>query len=219
VPANGQYPASALAPIGGGYYLARGGPAESWNAMAAESTRRWGRRLAVVAAYRTYAKQVYFWNLYRSGQGNLAAYPGTSNHGTGHAVDCASQWDRWAIDQIGARYGWAKRCSDAQSEWWHIIYNPTCTGAGPIPKAGPAGPRVLRQGMSGNDVREVQTYLLRGGYLHRKDAHHPAAIDGSFGHSTKAAVQKFQREHHLKADGVVGPATIKALRAKYKRKK
>jgi hypothetical protein len=33
------------------------------------------------------------------------------------------------VDRIGARYGFSKRCSDAQSEWWHIKYDPACNHA------------------------------------------------------------------------------------------
>jgi hypothetical protein len=29
---------------------------------------------------------------------------------------------RAMIDRIGAKYGWSKQWSDAQSEWWHIKY-------------------------------------------------------------------------------------------------
>ena len=520
--ANGRFTNAELASIGGGYYLARGAAA-AFNAMSAAAQKRWGRPIRVVAGYRTYERQVYFWNLYRSGRGNLAAQPGTSNHGLGLAVDLASQWDRWAVDQIGRSFGWSKSWSDApcvplstriltrrglltydelglddetvglnratgeaewtpilgwntyddaevirytssrleltctaahrwvnlsdggelsvatldempqqnrlvlaapgaegsglpltapecellgwamtdgsiyrftntrgkrafarvyqrkqvgvaaveqvmesfehrrdddyrtsagepttmwyvgrgvfseilhrsrldelgpvrmvlamtseqrrawldavrmaegtqpklreiaqaattdnaamreaiaaagfleghraalrprtvdlcnphpfrnylvaepvegtqtvwcphtalgtwtmedgksllithNSEWWHIKYM-AGVWKGKVP---PAGPRTLRQGSHGNDVKEVQTYLLRGGYLHKGDKNHAPAIDGSFGPGTKKAVQKFQRASKLKADGVVGPATISALRRKYKRKK
>jgi murein L,D-transpeptidase YcbB/YkuD len=52
-------------------------------------------------------------------------------------------------------------------------------------------------------VRSLQ-YLLnaRGAKL---------AVDGAFGKQTKAAVVKFQRAHHLTADGVVRAATWRAL--------
>ena len=36
---------------------------------------------------------------------------------------------RSAIDRVGARYGFQKRCSDASWEWWHVVWNPGCTGA------------------------------------------------------------------------------------------
>jgi len=185
--------------------------AAAFNAMCVAARKRWGRSISVRSAYRTYSQQVYFWNLYRSGRGNLAAYPGTSNHGWGLAIDCYSQWDRWAIDQIGSPFGFSKRTSDAPSEWWHIKWNGSWHGTAP-----PSGPRVLKLGMSGTDVEEVQIYLVRGGYLHKADRTHPKAIDGSFGPGTKAGVQHFQRDNHMTADGVVGPATIAALRRKYK---
>ena len=72
------------------------------------------------SGYRSYGSQVYYWNLYTSGRGNLAARPGTSNHGWGRAVDLAQPWMRTWINNNGARYGWRK--TEAPSEWWHINY-------------------------------------------------------------------------------------------------
>ena len=44
--------------------------------------------------------------------------------------------------------------------------------------------------------------------------------DGIYGQNTKAAVEAFQREHSLKVDGVVGPATLALLiPEKYKKSK
>jgi predicted chitinase len=88
-------------------------------------------------------------------------------------------------------------------------------------KTGKPPERSLRQGDIGNDVKEVQTYLLRGGYLPKGDKRKgiPPAIDGDFGARTTKAVKNFQSKNKLPADGVVGPKTIKALRDKYKRKK
>ena len=75
-------------------------------------------------AYRTYPEQQYFWNLYVSGRGALAARPGTSNHGWGTTVDVPTTTMARLINTHGARYGWQKRWSDAQSEWWHFKYAP-----------------------------------------------------------------------------------------------
>jgi len=81
-------------------------------------------------------------------------------------------------------------------------------------------PRVLRQGMSGKDVAEVQIYLLRAGLLQKGNPAKkiPPAIDGDFGAKTTAAVKKFQQQAKLRVDGIAGPATIKALRDRYRKK-
>ena len=67
------------------------------------------------------------------------------------------------------------------------------------------GDRILREGMSGHDVRVLQDFLTRAGF--------PTAIDGQFGPETKSNVQAFQRAHHLTPDGVVTYAVNLALRA------
>ncbi len=67
-----------------------------------------------------------------------------------------------------------------------------------------AKPQILRLGMQGSDVKLLQQKLISLGSLKDKD-------DGIFGYKTKAGVETFQREHQLKIDGVVGPATWKAL--------
>jgi len=58
-------------------------------------------------AWRSYEKQVYFWNLYQAGTGNLAAYPGTSNHGWAIASDLSFKDDaskKWA-HKYASKYG------------------------------------------------------------------------------------------------------------------
>ena len=53
------------------------------------------------SAYRSYAQQLYLYNLYLSGEGSLAAAPGTSSHEYGYALDLADPSMRTVIDQIG----------------------------------------------------------------------------------------------------------------------
>lgn len=53
----------------------------------AAAARDCGQRWQVVDGYRPYADQVRLYRLYKAGRGNLAAYPGTSNHGRGKALD------------------------------------------------------------------------------------------------------------------------------------
>jgi len=118
---NGNLPSSDLSPIAGGGQLANEAAA-AWNALAAKVYRDTGFKISASEGYRTIDRQWYFWNLYQSGSGNLAAYPGSSNHGWGLAVDLSSTTARTYIDLYGAPFGWSKSWSDAPSEWWHIKY-------------------------------------------------------------------------------------------------
>ena len=63
---------------------------------------------------------------------------------------------------------------------------------------------ILRQGATGNEVKEVQRRLKLWGY-------YSGSVDGVFGASTKKAVMAFQQKNGLTADGVVGASTYKAL--------
>ena len=63
---------------------------------------------------------------------------------------------------------------------------------------------VYRQGSTGDAVRTIQTKLSNWGYF-------SGAIDGIYGPKTEEAVKYFQRKNGLTADGIVGPATLRAL--------
>ena len=63
---------------------------------------------------------------------------------------------------------------------------------------------VYRQGSTGDAVRTIQTKLKNWGYF-------SGTIDGIYGPKTEEAVKYFQRKNGLTADGVVGPATLRAL--------
>ena len=133
---NGKLPASALAPIAQGSLAKE--CAAGWNAMNVEA-RANGLEIVPTgskSSYRTYAQQVELYNAYLNGTGNLAAKPGTSNHGWGTAVDVATQAMRSMVDRIGAKYGYSKSWSDAPSEWWHICYQ---AGHYSGPDPGPSG--------------------------------------------------------------------------------
>lgn len=70
------------------------------------------------------------------------------------------------------------------------------------------GDRLLwhtRRPMRGDDVRELQTLLNQLGF-------HAGPEDGIFGRLTRSAVEEFQRNAGLTVDGVVGEATVTALR-------
>ena len=134
---NGQLPPEELAPIAQGQL--RKDAAAAWNAMNVEA-RVSGLQLiptGSMSSYRTLQQQQILWGRYQAGTGSLAAVPGTSNHGWGIAVDCATFDMRRMVDRIGERYGWAKKWSDAPSEWWHIRWTP---GHYHGPDPGPYGP-------------------------------------------------------------------------------
>ena len=61
-----------------------------------------------------------------------------------------------------------------------------------------------RQGDSGSAVTTIQTKLKRWGYF-------DGPVDGIYGSKTTKAVRSFQQKNGLTADGVAGPATLKAL--------
>lgn len=65
--------------------------------------------------------------------------------------------------------------------------------------------RVLERNMAGSDVAEIQKMLESLGY--------DLTVDGRFGAQTESAIRTFQQDSGLLADGVVGPETLKALRA------
>ena len=61
-----------------------------------------------------------------------------------------------------------------------------------------------KYGSRGNEVTQIQTKLKRWGYYN-------GSIDGIYGTKTLEAVKYFQRKNGLTADGVAGPATLKAM--------
>lgn len=62
----------------------------------------------------------------------------------------------------------------------------------------------VKQGMRGDHVKKVQTFLIDQGYL--KDT-----ADGICGPKTVSAIKRFQEMNKLKVDGVCGPETYKQL--------
>lgn len=68
------------------------------------------------------------------------------------------------------------------------------------------GDRILKNGMDGDDVKELQTYLIGLNY----DCGAWGA-DGEFGDATEQAVERFQTAHGCMVDGEVGPETLAAL--------
>lgn len=120
---NGRLPSDMLSSIPGGRLEHKA--ARAWNDMYAYIGKQhgiWIRPTGPNSSYRTYAAQQYFWNLYQSGRGNVAAYPGTSNHGWGKAVDVATPTMAYYIRKYGSRFGWSWAEGQRVGEWWHFTY-------------------------------------------------------------------------------------------------
>ena len=155
--------------------------------------------------HRTMARQQYFWDLYRSGRGNLAAYPSANapHIRTGridHAIDFSN--DASVMRWMAANHLPARRTVNGES--WHIE----------IPAANlrasygvhHARDPVIRKGTKNKKAILTLQHLLRG-------LHYSKVISGHYGIWTRRAVRRFQKNHHLPVDGVVGAATWRALKA------
>ena len=93
-------------------------------------------------------------------------------------------------------------------KWTHWAV-PVCIDSGvtpsPTPTPGTDKPTV-RRGSKGAYVTLAQTELMNAGY-----SLDPYGADGDFGKVTEAAVKRFQLDHGLTADGVIGEKTWNAL--------
>jgi N-acetylmuramoyl-L-alanine amidase len=72
------------------------------------------------------------------------------------------------------------------------------------PPTGTNAMPILRHGMRGDEVRQLQQRLRAKGV-------YSGAIDGIFGSQTEAAVRQIQQTNNLTVDGIVGPATWRIL--------
>lgn len=104
--------------------------------MNVEFRRRFGRNLTITEAYRPLARQQ---ELYRLLGSPTAAYPGTSNHGMGNAIDFGiagtnastsllfygRAYDVW-LSQNAARWGFDRPSymdrGGSNQEWWHYNF-------------------------------------------------------------------------------------------------
>lgn len=205
---NGRLPASALDAIPGGKL--EKDAARAWNDMRAYIGKRHGVWIAPTgpnSSYRTYAGQVYFWRIFQAGTGNTAAYPGTSNHGWGNAVDVATTTMAYYIRKYGARFGWSWDEGQRVGEWWHFRY---IGGYKPKPK----NPYpFIKPGNARRDaVRRLQRRLRAHGRKSIK-------VDGVYGKQTQEAVKSFKKNNGLKHTAAVGDDAWRLLRMSKKKLK
>ncbi len=127
--ANGRIPASVLcAPSFDSSALLRCDAAEDLSALDAAYYEAFGTHLSITSSYRSYSAQVSC----RRTKGWLCAAPGTSNHGTGIAVDLGggiqtfgTKQHKW-MQANAAAYGWVHpswaRAGGSKPEAWHWEY-------------------------------------------------------------------------------------------------
>ena len=210
MPTNGALHSGDLSPIPGGNL--RRDAATAWNAMYAYIKSKTGieiRPSGSRSSYRTLYWQKYFWNEYQAGRGNLAAVPGTSNHGWGLAVDVATPAMADAINKYGAAYGYQKKWSDGAGEWWHFKFREGVYKPRPIDMT----PTIVK-GTHGPAVERLQVRLRAIGYLPRG-----WRISKNYSFWVRRAVRRFQKDHGRKVNGVVNQEIWDALTYSFKKTK
>jgi D-alanyl-D-alanine carboxypeptidase-like protein len=180
---NGRLDESELTAIPGG--ALRDDAAGAWLAMRRHIGKNKGIWICPTSrrtAYRTFADQQYFYNLWRSGRGALAAVPGTSNHGWGLAVDLPRADMQAAVRECGHQFGWGikggKLTSDAPSEEWHCTYHPGVFKAPPKPPHVHPYRRMNERERAARDVLVRQRRIARrhGGWDKVDDFHLEKAV-------------------------------------------
>jgi hypothetical protein len=101
---NGRLPSAALCPLWGtNGHMLRADAAAAFNAMSHAYAERFGAPICVTDSYRTYDEQVAV----KAAKPDLAATPGTSNHGWAVAVDLCD-----GVQSFGtATHDWLRRNS------------------------------------------------------------------------------------------------------------
>ncbi len=127
--ANGQIPAAALCPLWGSPQdLLRADAAAAFRDMSKAYATQFGRPICVTDSYRSRSEQVVVY----AQKPNLAARPGTSNHGWGTATDLcggiqsfATVEHLWMLTHAGL-YGWFHPSwaepTGSKPEPWHWEY-------------------------------------------------------------------------------------------------
>ncbi|WP_052070129.1 peptidoglycan-binding domain-containing protein [Rhodococcoides fascians] len=138
----------------------------------------------------------------------------TINFGGGRLVNFESRGNPGGVIYGSVIRGGTKYYARAWNDrifhdFWHVpgpIIEDT-NGAPPPPIPSSGGVPFIQLGSVGDEVRKVQARLNRD-----YPAYSKLTVDGEFGPATLKVVLEFQRRAGLEADGIVGPATWKALR-------
>lgn len=239
--ANGTIPQSKLASDGDGGWLEPHAAAD-FLAFAAAFKVHFGKALHVTSSYRPLGKssdpatpsgstQWGSWNYYMAHGTPVAAYPGTSNHGNGQAVDLGSGVDvfgsaehQWAVAN-GPTYGWV--WGEAPSEAWHFhhlalsnVYKKPASPASTTPTVGTAKNKdgSLRLALNGKyDVHTIARLqeVMGTGVDGKIDSVSPAIkAEQHFLNSVvgSGTIKTLTGKPKLAEDGIDGPNTHKVLR-------
>ena len=114
----------------------------------------------------------------------------------------------YVVEERGFNYGCVKTKLKNRKwlHWYKLPWIKYGKDIGPYPEfIGYAlGERLLKKGMKGEDVAELQTLLTQLGFFNDK-------IDGDFGPKTEVAVKEFQQAQNLEVDGEYGEKSHRAL--------
>lgn len=118
---NGVFTAANTDPIPGGKLWPEA--ALTWNAMRAAYVADGGNPgdfapAGSASSARSKPQQTFFWN----NQPPAAAFPGTSNHGWGLAVDVKTRQAAAWLMRNAERFGWSWDEGRRVGEWWHFRY-------------------------------------------------------------------------------------------------
>lgn len=152
----------------------------------------------IPSCYRDLAHQNYAWDQYKNHGGNLAAVPGTSNHGFGTAIDINVSDTRvkvW-LDANAARFSFSWNEGRASGEPWHWVFIGGGTAVVGFSQAvaneqnwlnAKRGEHLVVDGLAGPlfaaAVSRYETFLRDYGYT--------GAIDGIWGPGVQAAHAKY----------------------------
>ena len=101
----------------------------------------------------------------------------------------------------------SERIQIARANYGQEFYNQFANIPAPIPTPISPSSSCLGKGDQGPEVEQLQKNLIKLGY-----SCGAWGADGDFGNDTEKAVIKFQKEHGLDADGLVGPLTQTAIK-------
>lgn len=176
--------------------------------------KSWGNLVKINHGNKNYTLYAHLKNgvLVKKGQqvekGQIIGYMGTTGHSTGNhchyeVYEGGSSTSK-RVNPISRTYvyeGQTVGSTTAKSKeilYYKEQYNLT---------------RLLKKGLKGNDVKELQKKLSGIGYSIGR-----YGVDGSFGNDTLKAVKLFQKNNKLKVDGIVGKDTAHELGWNYKGK-